>query len=136
MLQQPENVVFTVTWKIIKRAAVKCLEFCLRGNVEGKYKHLQLVEKPCLEMLFVLGTDMKHNVNVGLVKQINRLIFAVVVFVCLGHMGRLFTPEPPATCSFLPKLHNVWMKWVSVLLGAGAACRTHYRQSCCSDHAF
>ena len=31
------------------------------GEMGGKYKRLQLVEKHSLEILFVLGTDTKHQ---------------------------------------------------------------------------
>lgn len=33
----------------------------ISGEMGGKYKRLQLVEKHSLEILFVLGTDTKHQ---------------------------------------------------------------------------
>lgn len=39
-----------------------------RGVIaDGKYKCLQLAEKPFLEIMFVLGTDTKHQC-----KQVNK----------------------------------------------------------------
>lgn len=44
-----------------ERAAVKMFAVFISGEMGGKYKRLQLVGKHSLEILFVLGTDTKHQ---------------------------------------------------------------------------
>lgn len=64
----------------------------------GKYKHLQLVEKLSLEVLFVLGTDKKHQCKCW-ASQANKQANIDCSYVCL------YVPYGPAVHAKQVKQH-------------------------------
>lgn len=52
---------YLLLWGKNLQSSCEMFDVSSQGVGGGKYKHLQLVEKDSLEIMFVLGTDTKHQ---------------------------------------------------------------------------